>query len=445
MDIFCFLAEGVLAGGIRRSSLIGLFSIEDSEMMVSKAHGHFVPDKVNPQRAMMNISGVCLRGKVTFDQFNRLVSLAREWGEPGFFFTDDLDHGTNPCGEIGLNPVLASGALIRGEDRTLDFVPGQDGEEDPSIRYGNRVGWQFCNLCEINGAVIEAEHDFLAAAEAASFIGTLQASFTDLPYLGPVTEIVVRRDALIGVGLTGIMDNPGFCLNAGMLQRAADKVKLTNQETAYKIGIEASPRSTTVKPGGTAPLALGGVASGITPHHSRRYFRRVTANTNEGPAVFLYDQNPQMFEMKPNGDWAIVFCIEAPDDAIVLSSVDCFEQLDNILVVYRNWVERGRYRDTSPGHNVSCTVVVDDDDWDELIGRVWDERHNLCAMSFLPRIGDKQYPFAPREAVVTEADEARWNEICSSYSTVDWSLFREDHDETDLGGEAACANGACDV
>lgn len=478
-DAVCFLAEAVLAGGIRRSSLICIFSIDDFEMMTAKAHGNFVPEGIpgkepeNAQRAMANISAFCDRNTITREQFDRLMSFSHEWGEPGFYFGLHPDWGTNPCGEIGLDPVLRDyyrdnegRGAVEVVDRTLDYDwkdyaqtkwdgdrlmtvvphgPTSDLEEvDPVQVYGSNVGFQFCNLCEINGAAVQDYDHFMSLAEAAAQIGTMQAAYNEFPYLGPVTEAVVRRDALLGVGLTGIMDNPDFTLNPQYLRDAANVVTSTNRAWAKKLGINAAPRTTTVKPGGTAPLVLGCVGSGSTPHHAEKYFRRVTANPHEPPAQHFAKTNPHMIEVKPNGDWCITFCVEAPDSAITVQNLTAVEHMDMIFNLYENWVRPGS-SGGSLTHNVSCTVVVDEPDWLGVVDHVWENRHRITAMSFLPRIGDKVFPFAPREAIANAVDQAKWDAICRSYKPVDWTAFREDSDNTDLAREIACGGGACEL
>ncbi|PHR92000.1 MAG: recombinase [Robiginitomaculum sp.] len=465
-DTICHLADAVLAGGIRRSSCICIFSIDDYEMMTSKAMGNYTPEGVpgkrpkNCQRAMANISGFCQRDTTTRDQFDRLISLAKDWGDPGFFWGDDPNFGINPCAEIGMDPVWMP---FDGDD-TLDydwevyrdeyFWKGEelfrrdpitdltDNQLCPVGVYGSGTGFSFCNLCEINGAVITSVEDFYEAAEAATIIGTLQATLTDMPYLGPVTEAVVKRDALLGVGLTGILDNPEFCLDPDMLEAVALWCLTVNATWAAKLGIASAARVSTVKPGGTGPLVLGCVASGSTPHHAPRYFRRITANPNEHPAQHFKSLNPHMVEVKPNGDWCITFCVTAPDDAVCLPDLKDTDHMDMIYTLYESWVKPGT-RHGALTHNVSCTIVVDD--WDAAIESAWENRDRVAAMAFLPRMGDKMFPFAPREAVVTAADEAKWIALCENYTEVDWSLFREDEDHTDLSGEVACGGGACEI
>lgn len=404
-DMICFIAEGVLAGGIRRSSLIGLFSPEDTEMLYAKTPGNFEPKQggKNNQRQMVNISAVLLRDKVTREQFDRVLELSQSYGEPGFFFSDHADYGTNPCGEIGLNPTHP----MTGE-----------------------TGFSFCNLCEQNMARIETFEEFLECCEASAIIGTLQASYTSFPYLGKVTEEIAEYDALLGIGLTGMMDNPALAFDVDYQKAGANEVKRVNELWAEKLDIAPAARATTVKPSGTASLELGCVGSGIHPHHSRRYFRGVTANKNEPPAQEFKRVNPHMVETKPNGDWFLVFPIEAPDDAITLKDVPALEFMEKVFSTYENWVKVGTSenpanRDPQLTHNVSCTVTLQPHETDEVIEAIWANRHRIAAMSFAPLLIEQKFPYAPRDAVVNQADEERWNRYLASYRPIDWDSFRE--------------------
>lgn len=421
-DVMCWVAEAVLSGGIRRSSLISLFSLDDEEMMTCKTPGVFrypygSDPGLNAQRAMANNSAVCLRSTVTHDEFSRIFQYAKEYGEPGFFFTDNLNYGCNPCAEAIFDPI-----------------DEQTGE----------TGWSFCNLNEINAAKCETPDDFLSAARDAAIIGTLQAAYTDIPYLGPVTKRILERDALLGVGITGMQDNPRVALNPELQRQASLVVVDTNREFAAKIGINPAARCTVVKPSGTASLILNAIGSGIHYHHARRYFRRVTANPNERPAQHFRSVNPHMVEVKPNGDWCITFPVEAPEGAKTVKSADTMQFLDEVFSTYDNWIVPGTTRGDLT-HNVSCTVTVRDGEWDAVRDKVWDNRHRVGGMSFLPMMSDKGIPFMPREEVTTEGDVVKWNALIHDMKLVDYRELREDDDVTDLKGEVACAGGACDV
>jgi len=419
-DIICHIAEGVLAGGIRRSSLMSLFSPEDTEMMYCKAAGNFDPMKgVNFQRCLANNAAVLIRKRNDQATFNRVIRISQEnFGDPSFFFTDDEDYGTNPCGEIGLHPV-----------------------------FEGRTGFAFCNLTEVNGALIEGAIGLQQAVKAATIIGTLQSDYISFPYLGEVTESIAKRDRLLGVSITGIMDNPSICLDPECLRLAAKVAVATNRNLAVKMGINPAQRITTVKPSGTASLELGCVGSGIHPHHAKRYFRRITANPNEPVAKFFAKHNPHMVEKKPNGDICLVFPVEAPKGATVIKDMTAAEFLDAIFTVYANWVAPGTVGKLSPGltHNVSCTVVVKDDELEKILPAIWENRYRIAAMSFVSHLLDKKYPFAPREEISTKADEDKWNNIIANYVKVDWTKMREDTDTTDLKATQACEGPKCEV
>lgn len=408
-DIICHSADAVLSGGIRRSSSIALFSYDDDEMRCSKEPANFDFVSKNPQRALANNSVALLRTDVTREQFMSIMDQNREsYGEPGFVFLDDLDHGTNPCGEIGIDPTL-------------------DGE----------TGFGFCNLVEINAAGVKDSHEFYRVCEMASLIATLQASYTNFRYLTSVSRRIAERDALIGVGLTGLMDNP-WIFQDRILKHGADIVIISNQETANAIGINHARRCTCVKPSGTASLELGCVGSGIHPHHSKRYFRRVTANPHEHVAQYFRKVNPHMVEVKPNGDWCITFPVQT--EGRTYDNLTQDEFLEKIIQVVEEWIRPGHIH--GPSHNVSSTMVVTD--WN-ILDRVWEQRDSITSMTFLPAMSDKSIPFCPREAVINDKDMTLWNHILRHYRPVDYSKMEELTDDTSLQREAACSGGSCEI
>ena len=444
-DIFCHIAEGVLAGGIRRSSLISLFSPEDTEMMYCKASGNFDPmTGKNGQRSMANNSAVLLRSRNDKETFERVIRIAQEgFGEPGFFFTDNLDYGTNPCGEIGLNPVL-----------TLEYPEKNFPEKfkiDEPGPHGTvqETGFSFCNLCEVNAAACKTELEFYNAVGAATIIGTLQAGYTSFPYLGRVTEEICKRDALLGVGITGMMDNPEIALSPRIQKKAAQGVVKLNKMFAALIGINFAQRAATVKPSGTASLALGCIGSGIHDHHAKRYFRRVTANPIEPVAQYFVKHNPHMVERKPNGDWALVFPVKAPSGAGLVKETPAMEFIDRVLSTYDHWISFGMVDepiDAGLTHNVSCTVTLRDGEMAEVVERIWSHRMSIAAMSFVPLSLDKKYPFAPREAIETQKDKDRWDNIVTNYVKVDYSEMEEGADTVSRRSlEAACSGGTCEL
>lgn len=427
-DIICFLAEAVLAGGVRRSSLIALFSKDDEEMINAKTSENFNYNDLNRQRAMTNNSVVLLREKTTKEEFLKIMDLNRKsFGEPGFMFTNNLDHGTNPCGEIGIDPTIEhfkNGILCK------------------------ETGFGFCNLCEVNVAACKNDYKFYEACRAAAFIGTLQASYTSFPYLGKVTEEIVERDALLGVGLIGIMDNPKIGLNRVILTRGAEIIIEENQKIAELIKINSAKRCTTIKPSGTSSLELGCVGSGIHPHHAKRYFRRVTANVNEPTANYFYKINPHMVDKKSNGDLCITFPVQASKDAIILDDLIAMHFMDIIFEVYDSWIIQGT-RDFSDltemiTHNISATVVVRENEWEEVLNHAWNNKHRIRAMSFFPRSGDKEVPFIPREEVLKQ-DEAKWKFLIDNYKPIDYEKIIEEQDTTLHIEDGACSGGVCDI
>jgi ribonucleoside-triphosphate reductase (thioredoxin) len=239
-DMVCHIADAVLAGGIRRAALISLFSADDHEMIACKSGAWW---EQNPQRGRANNSAALVRHKITKDFFMDLWKRveASGAGEPGIYFTNDKDWGTNPCCEIALRPN------------------------------------QFCNLCEVNVSDIESQEDLNARVKAAAFIGTLQAGYTNFHYLRDVWKRTTEKDALIGVSMTGI--GSGVVLGYDM-KEAAKIVKEENSRVAEIIGINKSARTTTVKPAGTTSLTLG-TSSGIHAWHNDYYIRRIRVGKNE--------------------------------------------------------------------------------------------------------------------------------------------------------------------
>jgi len=409
-DIICHLSKAVLAGGIRRSSLISLFSIDDDDMLYCKDKVNFDFLLKNTQRALANNSVVLDKKKCTFADFIRIQHLNKvNFGDPGFVFLEDFDTGINPCGEIGIDP-----------------------------KFGGETGFGFCNLVEINAAKCKNSSDFLKACEAASFIATLQAGYMDLPYLGDVTKKIIQRDALIGVSITGMMDAP-WIFDKHYLEKGAQIVKDVNTTTAKNIGINPAKRCTCIKPSGTASLELGCVSSGIHPHHSKQYFRRVVANPLEPVVQYFKKFNPQMVETKPNGDLCITFPIKT--EGLTLNDISTKEFLDKVFHVYKHWILPG-HRDGQT-HNVSCTVVIDDKNWDDAFNYIWKHRDKISSMSFLPKQSDKEIPFCPRESVLTIKDIAQFDSLVKSYKAVDYSKMIEEEDVTIK--DSACSSDHCDL
>lgn len=420
--IMCHAADAVLSGGIRRSAMLALFSLDDGEMMHSKADSSWF--RREPWFANANNSVALKRDEVTERQYRRIFDATRHYGEPGIIFVSRYNHVTNPCGEAGLDPIL--------------HLP--DGT--------TATGWSMCNLTEMNAAMFADLHDFRQATWAATVIGTLQADYTSFPYLGPVSEAIVRRDALLGVSMTGMQHAPAVALDPGFQREMAAYAVEVNAEYAAKIGINPAARVTMVKPGGTGTMELNLDCSGIHRAHARRFIRRVTADELEVPFQAFRAANPHMCVRKPDGKWVIEFPREVDEATLLKQDQSAAEFLDDVISTQQAWVLPGTTRESpEPGlrHNVSNTIQVRPAEWDTVAGYIWQHRDVLTGVSLLPDDGDVIYPFAPFEAVKTPAQEARWNELVAHYQPVDYHAMLEAEDGTALAGEASCAGGACEV
>jgi ribonucleoside-triphosphate reductase len=433
-DTACLETDATLSGGIRRTAMIALFSHEDSEMMYAKTGNWF---ETHPWRKNANNSVVFKRSETKEKQFKRVFQFTREWGDPGFYLTDDIEYGCNPCGEIGFWPWL----------RMTPEILQRHPEEEAQV--GDlKPGWGFCNLVEQNASLFKSEQDFEDVAKAATFIATLQASYTSFPYLGWVTEEIARRDALLGVSMTGMMRTPEISFNPSFQRHVAEKVVEWNKEYAPLVGVNPAARTTCIKPGGTGTPALGIGAPGCGQDHAPKYIRRVIAKEDEACFQAFRERNPHMCVRKPDGDWVIEFPMMAPPGAKVKGDLTAIEFLEMVRSTQENWVLPGTARsEETPGlkHNVSNTVVVKPDEWDAVADYIWQYRDSFTGVTLLPSTGDKDYAFAPYEAVVTEADEIRWRELVSKYRPLDYTQVIEYEDTTDLAQETACGGAACQI
>jgi len=439
-DICMFIAKAVLAGGIRRSATICLFSPDDKEMMDAKTGNWF--DK-HPHRSASNNSAVLPRGESNEEHFRNLFKAQKEFGEPGFYFCDNPEAGCNPCAEISLLPVVDW--ELSPDEQTALYKYGYQGDLPGTTRLS---GFQHCNLTTINGHATGTEAAFYQACLAATAIGTLQAAYTAMPYLGAVTRVLNEHDALLGVSICGFMDNPTILFDQEILKQGAALCRAANRLMAELIGIRPAAKICTCKPEGTASLILN-AASGIHPHHARRYFRRVQANRGEPVYNFFKSVNPQMTESSiynPDTDDVLIFPIEAPPKAIIRKDLTAIQFLELVKLVQRNWVIVGgdpQSRSPDLHHNVSNTCTVHPEEWDMVADFIWANRRFFTGISLLQDAGDKAYAQAPREEVMDEADVLRWNLMRPH--RVDYTQMKEASDETDLKSEPACAGGACDL
>ena len=399
-DIVCHIADAVLAGGIRRAALISLFSADDDEMISCKSGNWW---ESNPQRGRANNSAVLLRHKVTQDYFMDLwkrIELSGA-GEPGIYLSNDKDWGTNPCCEIGLRP------------------------------------YQFCNLCEVNASDIESQEDFEQRVKAATFIGTLQAGYTDFHYLRDVWKRTTEKDALIGIGMTGI--GSGVVLGYDM-KAAAEAVKQENERVANLIGINKAARTTTVKPSGTSSLVLG-TSSGIHAWHNDYYLRRIRVGKNEAIYSYLAINHPELVEdeyFRPHDTAVITIPQKAPEGSI-LRYESVFQMLERVKKVSQEWIKFG-HRSGQNTHNVSATVSIKEDEWDLVGDWMWKNRKFYNGLSVLPYNGGT-YTQAP----FTDCTQDEFEKLVKTLSDVDLTKVIELQDNTDLRGELACANGSCEI
>jgi len=399
-DMVCHIADAVLAGGIRRAALISLFSATDDEMIGCKSGAWW---ETNPQRGRSNNSAVLLRHKITKDYFMDLWKRieASGAGEPGIYLTNDKDWGTNPCCEIALRP------------------------------------FQFCNLTEVNVSNVVSQEDYNDRVRAATFIGTLQAGYTNFHYLRPIWQRTTEKDALIGISMTGI--GSGAVLKLDM--KAAGKiVKEENKKVAELLNINPAARTTTVKPAGTTSLTLG-TSSGIHAWHNEYYIRRVRVGKNEAIYTYLKDNHPELIEdeyFRPH-DTAVIGIPQKSPEGSILRNESPIQLLERVKKVHNEWIKPG-HRSGSNSHNVSATVSIREHEWPAVGEWMWENRDHYNGLSVLPYDGGTyiQAPF-------TDCTKEEYDELMKSLHDVDLSRIVELDDDTNLSGELACASGACEI
>lgn len=423
-DIMCHIANSVLAGGIRRSAMIALFSHDDEEMITCK-YGNWW--ELNEQRGRANNSAVLKRGETSEEEFHSLWKRieASGSGEPGIYWTNDLDWGTNPCCEIGLRP------------------------------------FQFCNLCEVNVSDVESQTDLNDRVAAAAFFGTLQAGFTDFHYLRPIWQKTTEKDALMGIGMTGIGSGEILKYN---LDIAANTAKVVNSLISEKINVNEAARVTCIKPSGTTSLVLG-TASGIHAWHAPYYLRTMRFNKSEDLAMYLQINHPELVEddvLRPNDTLCVRIPVKAPEGSIMRTetAIDTLERVKKFSI---EWVKNGHNTGANT-HNVSATISIDNerrysaphdvttdngfvldklgdfDEWEAVGFWMWNNKDTYNGLSVLPYFGGtyKQSPFE-------DITEEQYNERLSHLQSIDLTKVVELDDSVDFGAIAACAGGACEI
>ena len=399
-DINCHIADAVLSGGIRRAAMIALFSFDDLDMLSCKAGPWW---ELSPQRGRANNSVVLHREYTTREQFDTIWKKVEESGagEPGVYWTNDYDWGTNPCVEIGLRP------------------------------------FQFCNLTEVNVSDLVDQEDLNSRARAGAFIGTLQASYTDFHYLRSIWKETTELDALIGVSMTGIGSDKVTHLD---MTAAAKVVLEENARVAELIGINKAARVTTVKPSGTSSLVLG-TSSGIHAWHNDYYVRRIRVGKNEAIYSYLAANHPELVEddfFKPTIQAVISVPQKAPVGSI-LRTEDVMDMLERVKKFNTQWVKKG-HRKGANTNNVSATVSIQENEWEKVGHWMWNNKETFNGLSVLPYFGGT-YKQAPFEDIT----EDQFNEMVTHLHNIDLSKVVEFSDNTALMDQAACAGGACEI
>lgn len=398
-DIMCYIANAVLSGGIRRSAMISLFSFDDEEMLTCK-YGNWW--ELNEQRGRANNSAVIVRNRIKKEEFDAIwkkIELSNA-GEPGLYFTNNADWGTNPCAEIALRP------------------------------------FQFCNLCEINVSDIESQEELNKRCEVAAFFGTLQAGFTDFHYLRPIWKKTTEKEALIGVGQTGIASGTILKLN---LQEAANIVKVTNASVAKLININSAARCTTIKPSGTTSCVLG-TSSGIHAWHDYYYMRRMRVMKNEPLYLHLSKYHPEIVEddKLKSYDTAIITLPQSAPEGSITRTESAIELLERVKKFNLEWVREGHKKGDNT-NNVSATISVKDE-WKDVGEWMWANKDTFNGLSVLP-YDNGSYVQAPFESCSKEDYER----LYAVLKEVDLSKVVEEDDNTEHTQEAACAGGTCSI
>lgn len=399
-DTVCMIADCVLSGGIRRAALIALFDRDDEEMLTSK-HGEWWVK--HSYRARANNSALLPRGSVTQEEFNYIYDMCTKSnaGEPGFSWTNNIELGYNPCHEISLHTN------------------------------------QFCNLTTTNLTEIRNDKDLYNRVYAAALLGTLQASYTNFPYLSDVWKEVTEKEALLGCSFTGIADSPQ--LTATQLQECAKLVLEVNEKYAKKIGINPAARATAVKPEGSASCVVGS-ASGIHDRHDELYLRRIRMNNHDSLAKYFMHNTPELVEEDIFSKNGIVLTIpqQAPVGASIRKNTTALSLLERVNFYNQNWVKPG-HRSGDNYHNVSCTINYRQEEIEPLRQAMWDSRNIYSGISLLPFDGSS-YQQAPFES----CDQATFDKYDELIKDIDLSKVLEFEDNTDRTNEVACGGGNCE-
>ena len=432
-DMLCHIANSVLAGGIRRSAMIALFSHDDEEMVTCKYGEWYM---LNEQRGRANNSAVLERGVIGEEEFNALWKRieASGSGEPGIYWTNNKDWGTNPCCEIALRP------------------------------------YQFCNLCEVNVSDVTSQDDLNERVAVAAFFGTLQAGFSNFHYLRPIWAKTTQKDALLGIGMTGIGSGEILKYN---LDIAAHVAKVMNSMISAVIGTNEAARITCIKPSGTTSLVLG-TASGIHAWHAPYYLRTMRFNKNEDMAAYLMVNHPELCEddvLRPTDTVCVRIPVKAPEGSIFRTET-AIDTLERVKKFSLEWIKPGHINGDNT-HNVSATISIDSNkyylsdfgpdngyqffkegplttsekidcaettEWEAVGAWMWKNREVYNGLSVLPFFGGS-YQQAPFEDITEE----EYNKRITSLTSIDLSKVTEVDDNVEFTQTASCAGGACEI
>lgn len=400
-DIICIISDCVLAGGIRRAALICLFDRDDNEMLTCKS-GEWWNN--HPYRARANNSAVLPRD-ISKKEFQEIFRATQESGsgEPGFSWSNNSDMGFNPCHEIALNST------------------------------------QFCNLTTMNVTGVKDKNDFLKRCHAVALLGTLQAAYTDFPYLRPSWKETTEREALLGCSMTGIADNGGK-LPAEWLRDGAKLILELNEKYAKKIGINVAARATAIKPEGSSSCVLGS-SSGIHDRHAEFYLRRIRMNKDDALYKYFEAVVPELCEddlFSPTGG-VVAIPQQSPQGAVVREQTSAIDLLKRAMFFNRNWIAPG-HRAGDNKHNVSLTVSVRDSEWQDVSDFMYENRNLYSGISLLPFDGGN-YKQAPFETI----DKKTFKEYNAYIGDFDLKNVMEDDDYTNKTEVIACSGGKCDL
>lgn len=401
-DLVCIVSDCVISGGIRRSALISLFDRDDRSMLTCK-HGDWWTK--HPYRARANNSAVLPLDEVTKDEFFSIYRTCAESGsgEPGFSWTSSPDWLTNPCHEIALQSQ------------------------------------QLCNLTIVNQTDVTSKKDFLSRIYSATLIGTLQASYTNFPFVSEGWRKTTESEALLGVSFTGIADSSSM-ISDEWLREGATLACDVNDRYSRIIGINPAARVTTLKPEGTSSCLLGS-SSGIHARHSPYYLRRIRISNDDALAHYLRLAIPELVEddtMAPN-TCVVTIPQKSPDGAVVRESEGAAEFFDRIMRYQQNWILPG-HRSGMNKHNVSATISVREKEWEPLGKLLWDRRYNYTGISLLPYQGGT-YAQMPFEA----CSEEKYEEMSAKVSAIDLRDVKESTDNTSRMEQVACGNNGCEI